>query len=85
LVPMAEQRPSFDTCAEAEAFCREREEADPDGSWMPFESAGRWTAVRTNLPRNEDATGSATAAKPKPPDPEDPRSDLGRNLGPYAG
>jgi hypothetical protein len=76
---MSDQRPSFDTRAEAEAFCREREEAGPDGSWMPFESAGRWTAVRTNLPRNEDLTGSATAAKPKPPEADDPRTPQQRD------
>jgi hypothetical protein len=82
---MNDPRPSFDTRADAEAFCRQREDEDPASSWLPFEADGRWTAVRTNLPRSEDPTGSATAAKPKPPEPDDPRSNFARNVGPYAG
>ncbi len=82
---MDDERPGFEMRAAAEAYCREREREAPDGSWLPFKADGRWTAARTNLPRYEDPTGSATTAKPKSPEPDDPRSDLGRSLGPYAG
>ena len=76
---MAEERPSFETRAEAEAYCREREEEDRASSWLPFEAGGRWTAMRTNLPRAQDPTGSATAAKPKPPSADDPRTPQQRD------
>ena len=69
---MSEERRSFETRAEAEAFCHEREGDDPDGSWLPFEADGRWTAVHTNLPRHEDPLGAATEAKPKPPQADNP-------------
>lgn len=70
---MTERRPTFETREEAEAFCREREGKEPDSSWLAFPSDdGRWTAVRTNLPRQEDPLGTATEAKPKPPQADDP-------------
>ena len=68
------ERPSFDTRAEAEAFCRERE---AEGARRLLDAVlrrvGGWTAVRTNLPRQEDQTGTSVAGeKPKPPTPDDP-------------
>jgi hypothetical protein len=81
---VSDERPTFETRAEAEAFCREREADEPnEASWLPFQADGRWTAVRTNLPRHEDPLGSATEAKPKPPDADDPRSASQRDIGPY--
>jgi hypothetical protein len=82
---VTEERPTFETRAEAEAYCREREREDPAGSSLAFEADGRWTAVRTDLPRNEDPSGSATEARPKPPQADDPRSAPSRNAGPYIG
>ena len=77
---MSEERPTFETRAEAEAFCREREAQDPTASWLTFDADGRWTAVRTNLPRHEDPMGTATEARPKPLPADDPRSAQERNV-----
>jgi hypothetical protein len=76
---MSGERPTFETRAEAEAFCRGREAEDPSASWLPFEEDGRWTAVRTNLPRHQDPLGTATEARPKPSPADDPRTAHERN------
>ncbi|HZA89142.1 MAG TPA: hypothetical protein VE401_02825 [Solirubrobacterales bacterium] len=79
---MSEERPTFETRAEAEVFCREREREreGPDSSWLAFQSDdGQWTAVRTNLPPHKDPMGTATEAKPKPSPADDPRSSQQRN------
>ena len=73
------ERPSFETRAEAEEYCRRREREDPDRSWLAFEEDGRWTAVRTDLPRHEDPSGAATEAKPKPSPADDPRTPQQRD------
>lgn len=69
---MTEERPSFETREQAEAFCRERENEETEASWLPFQADGRWTAVRTNLPRHEDPLGTATESRPKPSPADDP-------------
>jgi hypothetical protein len=79
-VAVTEERPSFDTRAEAEEYCREREREDPAGTWLAFEADGRWTAVRTDLPRHADPSGSATESKPKPSPADDPRSAQQRSV-----
>jgi hypothetical protein len=79
---VSDERPTFETRAEAEAFCREREAEEPEASWLPFQADGRWTAVRTNLPRHEDPLGSATEAKPKPSPGDDPRTGPMRDVPP---
>jgi hypothetical protein len=84
-VLVSDERPSFETRAEAEEYCRERERDDPGGSWLAFEADGRWTAVRTDLPRQENPSGAATESKPKPPQADDPRSAPSRDAGPYIG
>jgi hypothetical protein len=72
---VTEERPTFETREVAAAFCREREAQEADFSWLAFQSDdGRWTVVRTNLPRHEDPLGSATKATPKPPQADDPRT-----------
>jgi hypothetical protein len=76
---MSDRRPRFESKQESEAFCRERERQEPDSSWLPFEVDGGWTALRTNLPRHEEPLGTATAAKPKPPEPDDPRTPQQRD------
>jgi hypothetical protein len=76
---MSEEPPTFETRAEAEAFCRKREAEDPTASWLPFEAEGRWTAARTNLPRHEDPMGTATEARPKPSPADDPRTPQQRD------
>jgi hypothetical protein len=81
---VSDERPTFETRAEAEAFCRGREAEEADSSWLVFQAEdGRWTAARTDLPRHEDPTGTATAARPKPPEPDDPRSGRMRDIPPY--
>jgi hypothetical protein len=81
---VTEERPSFETREQAEAFCREREGEEPESSWLSFEADGHWTAVRTNLPRHEDPLGSATEATPKPSPADDPRTAQERDV-PYPG
>jgi hypothetical protein len=81
---VTEERPSFETREQAEAFCRERENEEPESSWLAFEADGRWTAVRTNLPRHEDPLGTATEARPKPSHADDPRTAQQQNA-PYPG
>ena len=74
------ERPTFETRAEAEAFGREREVEEPDSSWLAFRSdEGRWAVTRTNLPRHEDPLDTATEAKPKPPQADDPRTPQQRD------
>lgn len=75
---------SFDTREEAEERCRELER-DSDTAWMAFPAAGRWSVVGTNLPRQETPRGSTTESKPRPPQPDDPRSGLGRDVPGYGG
>jgi hypothetical protein len=75
---------TFDTREEAEARCRELERAS-DTAWMAFPSAGRWSVVGTNLPRQEAPRGSTTEGRPRPPAPGDPRSGPGRDVPGYGG
>jgi hypothetical protein len=78
---MSGERPTFDTRAEAEAYCRAREAEEADASWLAFQSDdGQWTVVRTSLPRPEDPLGTATEAKPKPSPADDPRTAHERNV-----
>ncbi|MGH2961352.1 MAG: hypothetical protein ACRDL3_04040 [Solirubrobacterales bacterium] len=76
---MTDRRPRFETEDEAKAFCRDREAEEPQSSWLPFQQDGRWTAVRTNLPRHDAPHGSATEAKSKPPQADDPRTPQQRD------
>ena len=76
---MSDERPTFETRAEAEAFCREREAEEPEASWLPFQADGRWTAVRTNLPRHGYPLGSATEAKPEPSLLDNPQTQQQRD------
>ena len=76
---MSDERPTFETRAEAEAFCHEREAEEPEASWLPFQADGRWSAVRTNLPRHEDPLGSATEEKPEPSPADNPQTQQQRD------
>jgi len=61
-------------------FCRQREGDEPDSSWLAWQGDdGRWMAARTNLPRQEDPTGTATEAKPKPPQADNPYTQQQRD------
>jgi hypothetical protein len=76
--------PTFETRADAEAYCREREREHPGTGWLTWHEETRWRVARTNLVAKEAATGTTTAAKPKPPEPEDPRRGLARDVPPYS-
>lgn len=56
-------------------------------SWMVrSDDAGGWSVVKVGLPPSgrTDPLKAVTEAKPKPPQPEDPRSAFDRNVGgPY--
>jgi hypothetical protein len=77
---VSERPQSFESKADAEAFCREREADDPEAHWISWQAEGAWIALRTNLPRTTDPLGSHTEGKPRSPEAEDPRSGPGRNL-----
>jgi hypothetical protein len=79
-----EDRPqSFDSREDAEAFCRERQREDAAGTWIPWQrDDGRWIALRTNLPHTQPS-GSHSESKPRPPEPDDPRSGGARDVPGY--
>jgi hypothetical protein len=69
--------------AEAE---RDRLQAEhPEATWMVGEADGGWRVLKVGIPSPESPSGTAVAAKPKPPEAPDPRSAFGRNVGPYGG
>ena len=70
---------SFATREEAEARCRELEK-ESDTTWMAYPAGGRWQVIGTNLPRQERPQDTAIESKPKPAQPDDPRSGLGRDV-----
>jgi hypothetical protein len=76
---MGEEPESFDTREAAEARCRELER-ESDTTWMAYPAEGRWRVVGTNLPRQEPPRGSHTEGRPRPSEPDDPRSSFGRNI-----
>ena len=64
-----------------------REHADrATHSWLPREVAhGHWAVVKVGVP-SQRALGSLTEAKPRPPQADDPRPALWRDVGgPYGG
>lgn len=68
-----EATPTFETRDEADAFCREREQADEQKWFARRQADGRWGVVRTSL-RLERPTGTSTESKPRPEQPGDPRT-----------
>ena len=76
------------TRAEAALRCEElnhkRSERDPP--WIVREvSSGDWRPVRPRIPGlpPREPLKATTEAKPKPPQPDDPRDSLFRNVPPY--
>lgn len=77
------------THAEADAEVRRRND-DPseEGFWVAQRVEGdEWRAVHADAPgfKRIRATGTHAESKPRPPEPEDPRSGLGRNIPGYGG
>jgi hypothetical protein len=64
-----------------------REHADrATHSWLPRElAAGKWAVVKVGVP-GQRALGTLTEAKPRPPQADDPRPAMWRDVGgPYIG
>jgi hypothetical protein len=75
------------TREQAIAECSRLAREHPDRathSWLPRElAAGEWAVVRVGVP-GQRPLGSLTEAKPRPPQPDDVRPALWRNVGgPY--
>ena len=67
---------------EAEAEVARLREDRPQDAWVARQSAAGWEVVRlAGLGRGP--TTPTTDAKPKPPQADDPRTALDRNVGPY--
>jgi hypothetical protein len=76
------------THEEALAECRRLADEHPDHathSWLPRESAdGDWTVVKIGVPGSRPLA-TAQEAKPRPPQADDPRPAMWRDVGgPYA-
>jgi hypothetical protein len=78
-VLVTEEQETFDSREEAEARCRELER-ETGSTWLAYPAEGRWRIAGTNLPRQAPPGGTASESKPKPPEPDDPRSGPGRDL-----
>ena len=77
------------TREQALAEVRRLTEEHPDRtthSWLPREAAdGEWTVVKVGVARRPPL-GSTQEAKPRPPQADDPRPEMWRDVGgPWAG
>lgn len=78
------------TRTEAEERARRLQAEDPERETHRFfareAAGGDWEVARVELPEplRRGALTEGIEAKPKPPTPDDPRSNVGRNL-PYHG
>ena len=58
----------------------------PEATFIATEGEDGWQVLRVGIAQVEGPSGTAIAAKPKPPEPDDPRSAASRNIGyPYGG
>jgi len=75
--------------AEAEAGRLSAEHPERDRHhWLARERDGDWEVVRIPLPPGQriDPLKATVETKPKPPEPDDPRTSFDRNVGgPYGG
>jgi hypothetical protein len=71
--------------AECSRLAREHDDRATH-SWLPRELApGSWAVVKVGVP-TQVPIGSVTQAKPKPPQADDPRPPMWRDVGgPYIG
>lgn len=81
---MALQGKQYGTRAEADAIREKLAAQNPDASWFVFERDGGWLVAKVPTPPSPNATGSATAAHPRP-DADDPRTANVRNIPPFGG
>ncbi len=72
---------------EAEHFARTQAREHPERDthrWMAKEQPdGSWTVVKVRMPpgMKVDRLKTTTESKPKPPEPDDPRTNYDRNVG----
>jgi hypothetical protein len=75
------------TEAEAQRRAEELSQAHPDRETHRFvprgEDDGGWSVVKINLPPAADDPVTETRADEKPPQADDPRGNLGRNVSGY--
>ena len=75
------------TRTEAELECVRLAAEHPDREthqWRPREGAdGDWSIVKIALPPADPQRHAELRADERPPTPDDPRSNLGRDLPPY--
>jgi hypothetical protein len=75
------------TREDAERTCDRLTREHPERAtsrWIPREAAdGEWSVVRIPLPEGmrRDPLKTAEQAKPRPPEPDDPRTSHSRNVG----
>ncbi len=69
---------------QAQKLAQEHPDRDTH-TWIPRqESTGEWSAVRVSLPGGARPRGATVEAKPKPPQADDPRPPMFRDVGgPY--
>ncbi len=53
----------------------------PEATFIATKGDDGWQVLKVGIASASGATGTAIAAKPKPPEPDDPRSVASRNLG----
>jgi hypothetical protein len=81
---MALQGKQYGTRAEADEIRNRLAAEDPDASYFVFEKDGGWIVAKVPTAPSPNATGTATAARPKP-DADDPRDANMRNVPPFGG
>jgi hypothetical protein len=74
----------YGTREEANAIREKLMAENPDASFFVFQKEGSWIVAKVPTPPSPNATGSATAAKPKP-EAEDVRDNAFRNIPPMGG
>ena len=81
---MPAREEAFESRDAAEARCRELEQSTST-LWLVYSTGNSWHVAATNLPRQPYPAGGLIEARPRPPEPADPRTAFGRNAPPYAG
>jgi hypothetical protein len=80
---MARLGAQHSTRQEAEELRAKLAAEDPSASFFVFPRDGAWVVAKANVaPRAPDA-GTATAARPRPSNADDPRDTATRNIPPF--
>ena len=69
------------TRAEAEGERDRLAVEQPEVTWLVAEREGEWQVVKVGLKPADAPTGELTEAKPRPPQPDDPRPAPARHVG----